>query len=144
MRAMTMKKTKTYSEFRRLPSFSERFEYLRTGSIIGDQTFDLERYLNQTFYQSKEWRDVRRQVILRDKGCDLGVEGYEIFGPITVHHMNPITTTDIDTRNPDILNPEYLICVSDQTHNALHFGDPNLLPRTMVERRPNDTCPWKQ
>lgn len=144
MKNTNMLTIKTYSELLKLPSFSERFDYLRTGSIVGDPTFGMERYLNQTFYRSKEWMAVRRDVIIRDNGCDLGLEGYAISGSIIVHHMNPITIEDIETRNPKILNPEFLICVSDMTHKAIHYGDGNFLPRTFVERKPNDTCPWKQ
>ena len=139
-----MLKIKSYTELSRLPTFEERFQYLRTGSIVGESTFGMERYLNQTFYHSKEWGTVRRQVIIRDNGCDLGVEGYDIGGPILVHHLNPITIEDIENRNPDILNPEYLISVSNATHTALHFGDGNLLPGAFIERKPNDTCPWKK
>ena len=139
-----MLRIKTYSELSKLKTFEERFEYLRTGSVVGESTFGMERYLNQAFYRSKEWGSVRRQVVIRDNGCDLGVEGYDIAGPIIIHHMNPISAEDIENRNPDILNPEYLICVSDTTHKAIHYGNGDMIPKTFVERKPNDTCPWKR
>lgn len=135
---------KTYSELQKLKTFKERFDYLRTTAPIGDQTFGFDRYLNQAFYKSKEWQSVRNKVILRDNGCDLGIEGHELYsGQITIHHMNPISAKDITDRNPDIMNPEYLICVSKQTHNAIHYGDESSLPHGPAERKPNDTCPWR-
>ena len=133
-----------YSELKQLKTFDERFDYLRVGGKVGESTFGFDRYLNQAFYQSTEWIRVRRQVIIRDNGCDLGLDGYDIGGPIVIHHMNAITPEDLETFNPDVLNPEFLICVSTQTHKAIHYGDPKLLPKTYVERSPHDTCPWKR
>lgn len=137
---------RTYSELSRLKTFDERFDYLKLDGIVGVQTFGFDRWLNQEFYRSKEWKDVRRFVILRDNGCDLGVDGYEIQGKILVHHINPIKAEDIINVTAYLLNPEYLISTSDNTHNALHYGDPDLLkvfPVYFAERKPNDTCPWK-
>lgn len=134
---------KTYRELSRFKTLEERFEYLKMGGIIGENTFGFDRYLNQKFYRSDIWRRVRDKVIIRDNGCDLGLDGYEIQGSILIHHINPITQQDILDRNEDIFNPEYLICCSKRTHNAIHFGDKNLLPKEFVERRKGDTCPWK-
>lgn len=121
----------------------DRYEYLRLGGVVGDATFGFDRYLNQLLYASDKWRRLRNEIIIRDNGCDLGVEGYDLHDKIIVHHMNPLTLEEVKAVSDDIFNPEYLICVSHQTHNAIHFGDKNLLPKTFVERRPNDTCPWK-
>lgn len=134
-----------YRDLRRLNTFRERYDYLRLAGKVGESTFGFERYLNQIFYKTPEWRHARDLVITRDNGCDLGLPGYEIVGrsPI-IHHMNTITQQDIIDRNPDIWNPEYLICVSLDTHNAIHFGDERLLPEEYVPRRPNDTCPWRE
>lgn len=137
-------KIKTYSELILLPSFEERFEYLRLDGRVGEDTFGFDRYLNQLFYRSYEWRKIRDCVIVRDNGCDLGVEGYDIYGKILIHHMNPITARDIADRTELLLNPEYLICVTHDTHNAIHYGDENLIIKAPLERRPNDTCPWKR
>ena len=134
---------KTYSELIVIPTFEERFRYLKLNGIIGEETFGFDRYLNQLFYTSDEWRRIRRDVIIRDNGCDLGIRDREIGGLITVHHMNPITIDDIRNRSELLLNPEYLISVSDLTHKAIHYGDERLLITTPVERRPNDTCPWR-
>ena len=134
---------KTYSELILLPTFEERFRYLKLNGRIGEETFGLDRYLNQIFYTSDEWRKVRRDVIVRDNGCDLGVLDREIHGLITVHHLNPISVEDILNRTEILLNPEYLICVSDLTHKAIHYGDERLLITAPVERRPNDMCPWR-
>lgn len=135
---------KTYSELILLPTFEERFDYLRLQGKVGEETFGYDRYLNQSFYKSQEYRRVRDQIIIRDCGCDLGLEGYEIYGRIIIHHMNPITVLDILDRSDFLLNPEYLICVSLDTHNAIHYGDKNQLPQLPIERRPNDTCPWRK
>ena len=121
----------------------DRYEYLRLGGVVGDATFGFDRYLNQLLYTSDKWRRLRNEIIIRDNGCDLGVEGYDLHDKIIVHHMNPLTLEEVKAVSDDIFNPEYLICVSHQTHNAIHFGDQNLLPKVFVERRPNDTCPWK-
>lgn len=136
---------RTYSELIKLPTFDERFEYLKLKGKVGFETFGYDRYLNQNFYKSSLWRSVRNRVINRDMGRDLGVEGYEIYGKIIIHHMNPITVDDIEESSIYLMNPEYLICVSNDTHQAIHYGDRNLLAeRSIVKRFPNDTCPWKQ
>ena len=135
---------KTYSELIRLPTFEERFEYLRLDGRVGEDTFGFDRYLNQLFYRSYEWRKIRDYVIVRDNACDLGVEGYDIYGKVLIHHMNPITARDIESRTDLLLDPEYLICVTHDTHNAIHYGDENLLFKAPIVRRPNDTCPWKR
>lgn len=135
---------KTYSELILLPTFEERFEYLKLNGVIGEAIFGFDRWLNQMFYKTKEWRAARRQVIVRDHGLDLGVEGHDIRGKILVHHMNPITKEDIIQRSDILLNPEYLISVSDNTHRAITLGNSDLLDKPLIERRPNDTCPWKQ
>lgn len=136
---------KTYSELITLSTFEERYEYLRLDGIIGDQTFGFDRYLNQEFYQrDPEWKRIRDFVIIRDQGCDLGIEGREIRGKILVHHMNPITKEDILRRSKFLLDPEYLICTLKSTHDAIHYGDENLLMKGPIERRANDTCPWRR
>ena len=136
---------RTYSELIKLPTFDERFEYLKLKGKVGFETFGYDRYLNQNFYKSSLWRSVRNRVINRDMGRDLGVEGYEIYGKIIIHHMNPITINDIEENTSYLMNPEYLICVSYDTHQAIHYGDRNLLAeKGLNERFPNDTCPWKQ
>ena len=134
---------KTYSELITFPTFEERYRYLRLQGRVGEETFGFDRYLNQIFYKSKEWRSIRDYVITRDNGCDLGVEGYEIHGQILIHHMNPITKEDILQRNDVLLNPEYLITTIKNTHDAIHYGDENLLITAPIERRKNDTCPWR-
>lgn len=138
-----MKKIRCYRDLRALTSIKDRYEYLKIGGKIGDSTFGFDRYLNQEFYQSYEWKKARRSVILRDNGCDMGLPDYELDSGIIVHHMNPITMDDIIERNPDIFDPEYLICVSDRSHRAIHFGDISLLPKGLIERRSGDTCPWR-
>ena len=132
-----------YSELVQLKTFKERFEYLRLDSNVGEQTFGYDRYLNQRLYHSAEWRAIRDRIIARDLGCDLGVEGYEIHGRIYIHHMNPITQQDIMHSNDDIFDPEFLICTTHDTHNAIHYGDASLLVTEPIVRRPNDTCPWR-
>jgi hypothetical protein len=134
---------RTYSELILLPTFDERFEYLKLDGVIGEDTFGFDRYLNQQFYHSQEWKRIRDQVIVRDNGCDLGIDGYFIRGRIYIHHMNPITVHDIIRHSSFSVSPEYLICVSQETHNAIHYGDASKLQRELVIRRPNDTCPWK-
>ena len=134
---------RTYSKLIELPTFEERYRYLRIGGKVGEETFGFERYLNQKFYKSDEWKSVRRQVIIRDNGCDLGMEDREIYGRIIVHHMNPITSDDLIQRSDFLLNPEYLICTIKATHDAIHYGDESLLLKPPVERTKNDTCPWK-
>ena len=134
---------RTYSELITIPTFEERYKYLKIGGKVGEKTFGFERYLNQEFYKSHEWQSIRRQVIVRDLGCDLGIEGREIHGKIIVHHMNPITIDDIIEASDFLLNPEYLICTLKSTHDAIHYGDESLLIKAPVERTKNDTCPWK-
>lgn len=135
---------KTYSELITLPTFEERYRYLRLGGRVGEETFGFDRYLNQTFYKSDEWLKVRDEVIIRDNGCDLGMEGHEIHGRILVHHMNPITIEDIKNRSDFLLNPEYLISTVKNTHDAIHYGDEGLLITAPKERTRNDTCPWRK
>lgn len=136
---------KTYSELSKLSTFEERFKYLKLDGVIGEETFGFDRYLNQRFYQNDiEWKRVRDFVIMRDLGCDLGVEGRDIRGSVLVHHMNPITSHDLINRTKFLLDPEYLICTSKITHNAIHYGDENLLMKGPVERTKNDTCPWRK
>lgn len=134
---------KTYSELSLLPTFRERYQYLRLSGQVGEDTFGFDRYLNQVFYRSQEWKRVRDFVILRDNGCDLGVPGFEIHEKIIIHHMNPITVQDIRHANEDLLDPEFLICVRHNTHNAIHYGDESLLITEPIVRMPNDTCPWR-
>lgn len=135
---------KTYSELIKLPTFEERFRYLRLGGFVGQETFGFDRYLNQVFYRSQKWKSIRDYVIIRDHGCDLGVEGYEIHGRVIIHHMNPITLQDIERESEFLLDPEYLISTVHNTHNAIHYGDESLLITAPIERRANDTCPWRR
>ena len=132
-----------YSELRQLGTFIERFRYLRIGGIVGESTFGFDRYLNQTLYKTGRWRSIRDEVILRDDGCDLGIPGMLIDGKVIVHHMNAITLEDIQEGREWVFDQEFLICVSLDTHNAIHYGDENLLPKLPEERKPNDTCPWR-
>lgn len=143
---MGMKKMiRTYSELIKLKTFKDRFEYLKAGrNLLEKKHSDLISYMNQIFYKSREWTSVRRAVIIRDNGCDLGVEGYEIHGKILIHHMNPINLSDIVHKTDELLNPDYLITTVLSTHNAIHYGDASLLPALPIERRANDTCPWKR
>ena len=135
---------RTYSELKTLKTFEERYRYLRLRGFVGEETFGFDRYINQTFYRSKEWKRIRDEVIVRDRGCDLGIEGREIYERILIHHMNPVTIDDIKNLSDFLLNPEYLICTTHNTHNAIHYGDENLLIIAPIERRANDTCPWKR
>ena len=135
---------KTYSQLITLPTFIERYKYLKLEGVVGDETFGFDRYLNQIFYKSIEWKSVRDHVIVRDNGCDLGIEDRIIGERILVHHMNPIRVEDIKRRSEFLLDPEYLICVSKNTHNAIHYGDSELLITEPIERSKNDTCPWRQ
>ena len=135
---------RTYTELSKLITFKERYEYLKLDGVIGSDTFGFDRYLNQIFYKSKEWKSIRNKVIVRDNGCDLGVEGFDIYGDILIHHMNPISADDIINRRNSILNPEFLICASFQTHNAIHYGNDSQLAALPVNRVPNDTCPWRK
>ena len=135
---------RTYSELSLLPTFEERYRYLRLTGQVGQETFGFDRYLNQVFYRSQRWKKVRDHVIIRDNGCDLGVEGYEIHGRIIIHHMNPITIEDIERESSYLLDPEFLICTVHNTHNAIHYGDERLLITAPIERTINDTCPWRK
>lgn len=135
---------RSYKELSRLKTFEERYRYLQLKGSVGRETFGFDRYLNQVFYQrNPKWKSARDAVIIRDSGCDLGIEGREIYGKIIVHHMNVVTLEDLE-RDSDILyDPEYLICTMHTTHNAIHYGDEHLLMLDPIERKPNDTCPWK-
>lgn len=135
---------RTYTELSKLTTFKERYQYLQLNGAVGQDTFGFDRYLNQGFYKSKEWKSIRDQIIVRDNGCDLGVEGYDIHARIYIHHMNPILPKDIVDQTEFLLDPEYLICVTHNTHNAIHYGDESLLVTEPVVRTPNDTCPWKK
>lgn len=139
---MTM--IRRYSRLKSLETFAERFRYLRLQGSIGRDSFGFDRHINQAFYKSREWQDVRNFVIVRDNGCDLGVEGYEIHEGIHVHHMNPMGPEDIIHGNPKILDPEYLITTTHRTHNAIHYGDEKQIPRQLTERRPGDTELWER
>lgn len=140
---MTMK-IRTYSELILLPTFMERYNYLKLGGKVGETTFGFDRYLNQKFYNSKEWKKVRDEVIIRDAACDLGIPDREINSRIIIHHMNPITKDDILNQTEFLLNPEYMICTLKRTHDAIHYGDESLLFNGLVERSPYDTCPWRR
>lgn len=139
-----MKMIRTYTELSKLPTFEERYHYLRLFGSVGVDTFGFDRIFNQRFYRSREWKHVRDQVIVRDNGCDLGIEGREIHQRILIHHMNPISLSDIQDATDLLLNPEYLICVTHSTHNAIHYGDEDLLIKDPIQRTKNDTCPWKK
>lgn len=133
---------RSYSEMKRFASFEERFQYLRLDGSVGYATFGFDRYINQRFYTSTQWRNIRHFVIARDAGLDLGVAGYEIYDRVLIHHMNPMSRDQIESGVDDILNPDFLITTSHRTHNAIHYGDENLLPKPLVERRPGDTRLW--
>ena len=141
---MKKMKIKTYSELILLPTFKERFRYLKLGGKVGDETFGFDRYLNQKFYKSKEWLSVRDYVIIRDNGCDLAMEDRPIESRIIIHHLNPITRDDIINQTEFLLNPEYMICTIKRTHDAIHYGDESLLFDAPIERTKNDTCPWRR
>lgn len=135
---------KSYNELITIPTFEERFRYLKVYGVIGNQTFGYDRYLNQKLYNtSREWKRIRDKVILRDNGCDLGCEGFEIYGKIIIHHINPITVEDIVSRNPCVFDLNNLISTSHNTHNAIHYGDEKLLIVAPIERKQYDTCPWR-
>lgn len=134
---------RTYSEMITLKTYEERFDYLKIGGQVGRETFGYDRYLNQILYNTKQWKTFRREIIIRDNACDLACEGYEINYRILVHHINPITVEDIINRNPMIFDPENAITTTHRTHNAIHYGDKNLLVLQPMERTPNDTCPWR-
>lgn len=133
---------RTYAELQRIPTFEERFEYLKLGGNVGHATFGFDRWINQQFYRSREWNQVRDFVIVRDNGCDLGMPGFEIHGRVLVHHMTPVVPEDFRNAADWILDPENLITTSHRTHNAIHYGDNSLLPRPVVQRRPGDTRLW--
>ena len=135
---------RSYSELITIPTFEERFRYFKLDGRVGEETFGFDRYLNQIFYKSNEWLRVRDLVIVRDNGCDLGIEGREIYGRILIHHMNPITIDDITRRSKYLLDPEYLITTVKNTHDAIHYGDESLLIKGPIERSKYDTCPWKK
>lgn len=135
---------RTYSDLSKLKTIKERYDYLKLGGTVGEETFGFDRWLNQMFYKDPKWKAVRDEVIIRDNGCDLGVEGYDIGGRVYVHHMNPVTADDILYNFDDLVNPEYLISTSKRTHDAIHYGDQKLLPQDPITRTKNDTCPWKR
>jgi len=135
-------RVRSYRELRRLDTLQDRFSYLKLNGVVGQDTFGFDRWMNQQFYRSHEWRQVRHRVIARDLGCDLGIEGFEIHSRLYIHHMNPMTPQEIQNGDDSILDPEYLITVSQATHNAIHYGDERLLPRLVVERVPGDTRLW--
>lgn len=134
---------RTYSELILLPTFEERFKYLQLNGRVSDDTFGFDRYINQKFYRSAEWKRIRDYIIIRDNGCDLALDGYEIHGRILIHHMNPITISDIKFSTEYLMNPDYLICVTHNTHNAIHYGDEKQIITGPIVRTKNDTCPWK-
>lgn len=135
---------KTYSELITLSTFEERYEYLRLDGNVGVETFGFERYLNQKFYSSKEWKNIRDEITTRDNGCDLACDGYEIFGRVYIHHINPVSLGDIKNISDFLINPEYLITTTFETHNAIHYGNENYTKSYIsIERNKNDTCPWK-
>ena len=135
---------RTYSELIAIPTFEERFKYLQLNGNVGAETFGYDRVFNQRFYSSLEWKRLRDEIIFRDNGCDLGILDRRIMGKILIHHMNPIILEDIRESSEFLLNPEYLICMSFETHNAIHYGDENLLFKAPIERKQYDTCPWRQ
>lgn len=137
-------KIRTYTELMQYQTFMERYHYLKLGGKVGEETFGFDRYLNQQFYKSREWRKIRDEVIIRDEACDLGIPDREIPSRIIIHHMNPITKYDIINQTEFLLNPEYMICTIKRTHDAIHYGDESLLFDGFVERSPNDTCPWRR
>lgn len=141
---MNQKIIRTYSELITLPTFEERFQYLKLGGKVGEETFGFDRYLNQIFYNSREWKDIREHVILRDNGCDLGMLDREIRDRILVHHMNPVDVNDILRRSEFLLDPEYMISTCKLTHDAIHYGDESLLITGPIERTKYDTCPWRR
>ena len=136
---------RTYSELIALPTFEERYNYLKLDGNVGEETFGSDRWLNQLFYKKDpDWLAIRDKIIIRDNGCDLAVPGRDIYSRILIHHMNPITKDDILCRSEFLLNPEYLICTTKNTHDAIHYGDESLLVKDPVKRYKNDTCPWKR
>lgn len=139
-----MSNVRRYSELCKLTTFDERFDYLSLGGKVSEETFGFDRYLNQVLYRSKEWRELRNHIVVRDNGCEMGLEDFPINGRVIVHHMNPISLKDIDDRIPEIMDPEYLITVSHDLHNAIHYNNKDILKKyTFAERFENDTCPWR-
>lgn len=141
---MGLTMSKTYTDLIKLSTFADRFHYLSIGGEVGRETFGFERYLNQRFYHSREWKLIRDHVIARDYGCDMALPNHEISGRIIIHHMNPILSTDIIHGTEFLMDPEFLVCVSHNTHNAIHYGDESLLTLEFTERQVNDTCPWRR
>lgn len=135
---------RTYNELIQIPTFEERYRYLRLFGSVGEETFGFKRWINQEFYHSDEWQQFRDKIIIRDGGCDLAVNGFEIYGSIIIHHLNPITYDDILNRNPCVFDPNNAVCTKLSTHNAIHYGDETLLLKPPVERTRNDTCPWRR
>ena len=135
---------RSYKELSRLATFEERFKYLQLKGAVGRDTFGFDRWFNQQFYRSAEWKHIRDSVILRDNGCDLGIPGREIYGKIIIHHLNPISLKDIEDNTDILMDPDNLITTTHMTHNAIHYGDDHLLMKDPIVRKPNDTCPWKQ
>lgn len=133
---------KCYSELMSLPTLVERYRYLRLGGKVGRETFGWERWMNQKLYRSKVWKHFRDEIIVRDGGCDLAMDGYTIYSRGQIHHINPLTVESFMRNDPAIFDPENVILVSIRTHNAIHYGDESLLPQPIIERRPNDQCPW--
>lgn len=134
---------RTYSELIAIPTFEERFEYLQLKGSVGKDTFGYDRYLNQVLYRSPEWKRLRNQIIIRDDGCDLACDGYDIYGKVLIHHLNPITVEDVLARSRKVFDPDNLVCVTHNTHNAIHYGDVDLLVTGPIIRTKNDTCPWR-
>ena len=134
---------RTYSELITIPTFEERFEYLQLKGSVGKDTFGYDRYLNQVLYRSPEWKRLRNQIIIRDDGCDLACNGYDVYGKVLIHHLNPITVEDVLARSRKVFDPDNLVCVSHNTHNAIHYGDVDLLVTGPIIRTKNDTCPWR-
>ena len=134
---------RTYSELITIPTFEERFEYLQLKGSVGKDTFGYDRYLNQVLYRSPEWKRLRNKIIIRDDGCDLACDGYDVYGKILIHHLNPITVEDVLARSRKVFDPDNLVCVSHNTHNAIHYGDVDLLVTGPIIRTKNDTCPWR-
>lgn len=135
---------RTYSELIKIPTFLDRFRYLQLGGQVGVETFGYDRYLNQMLYRTTEWKRFRNEIIIRDNGCDLACEGYEIVGKILIHHINPISVEDVLLRDLKVFDPENVISTTLNTHNAIHYGDESLLITEPIERKPNDTCPWRR
>ena len=144
MTMMTNQRIRTYSELMELTTFEDRFRYLKLEANVGDATFGFDRYLNQHFYRSSEWKYIRNKIILRDNACDLGIPDRELDRRIIIHHMNPISKHDLIHQTDFLLNPEYLICTCHKTHSAIHYGDESILEQVIIERTKNDTCPWRR